>query len=337
MGLKIAQINAQRSRGAAVNLELLINKLNVDILCVQEPYTHKGKVRGYTTPGLRVIEPKRENSSVAAVVRDSKMDVFQNSSLKTEHLQYFQVTTESESLYIVNVYCQYSMPISSMLNNLKLVLNKISGNQIIIMMDANAKSEWWFSKESDDREREVEEFIAAHRLRVVNEPNNPPTFMTTRRESNIDITLTSENLTRSVKDWKVDVACTTSDHNLILFNIVNQDKIKNTWTTQESYNMKRANWDKFKNLIESYFDEGTLRAIRTANANNAVHIFNIVLDKTCRGSILRRRLASKTVPWWTSDLAILRFKANRTKKQLIRARRLQLTDLDNYVKAYKAA
>lgn len=42
MGLKIGQINAQRSKAAAVNLEIIMKERKLDILCVQKPYTYKG-------------------------------------------------------------------------------------------------------------------------------------------------------------------------------------------------------------------------------------------------------------------------------------------------------
>jgi hypothetical protein len=41
MRLKIGQINAQRSKAVTANLERIIEVTNIDILCVQKPYTYK--------------------------------------------------------------------------------------------------------------------------------------------------------------------------------------------------------------------------------------------------------------------------------------------------------
>ena len=57
MGLKVGQINAQRSAAVAANLELLIKEKELDILCIQEPFCYKGKIRGYNSPKLVKIEP----------------------------------------------------------------------------------------------------------------------------------------------------------------------------------------------------------------------------------------------------------------------------------------
>jgi len=180
MGLRITQINAQKSRAAAVNLELIFRECNLDVLCIQEPYTYKRKVRGYTSPGLKIIQPNIENVWVTAVIRDSSVEVFQNADFETEHLMCFQIRTQRDQIYIINVYCQFSIKIGPILNDLEKTLNILQGNRVIIQIDANAKSNWWFSEIGDERGRELEEFIAAHNLRIINEPNNPPTFQTER-------------------------------------------------------------------------------------------------------------------------------------------------------------
>lgn len=113
----------------------------LDILCVQEPYTFKGIVRGYTSPGLRIIQPNKGNAWVAAIL-DQEMEILQITNMETEHLMCFQVLTKEEQFYIVNMYCQFSLPTSPILTTLENILNKLKGNKIIITMDANARSEW---------------------------------------------------------------------------------------------------------------------------------------------------------------------------------------------------
>ena len=85
MELKIGQINVQRSATAA-NLELLIKEKGLDILCIQEPFCYKGKVRGYNSPNLIKIEPQNcSYSRVAAIVNEDKVDVLLN--VRDEHIK----------------------------------------------------------------------------------------------------------------------------------------------------------------------------------------------------------------------------------------------------------
>lgn len=182
---------------------------------------------GYTTPGLRVIQPDKKNIWVATVIQDQKMDVFQFVDLETEHLGCFQVCIGKNGLYIINMYCQFSVEIEIILTNLEEVLDKFKGKKIIITMDANAKSDWWYAGETDVRGEKLEEFITSHNLIVVNNPDRMSTFMIARGESNIDVTLVSSDLEKSVKNWKVNTVCTTSDHNLITFYMESLDSTGN--------------------------------------------------------------------------------------------------------------
>jgi len=58
------------------------------------------------------------------------------------------VVTDTEELYIINVYCQFSLPIKP-LNKIERILGEIRGYNIMITMDSNAKSLLWNSKETD--------------------------------------------------------------------------------------------------------------------------------------------------------------------------------------------
>ena len=71
-------------------------------------------------------------------------------------------------------------------------------------MDANAKSELWHSEVTDDKGMLVEEFVLENSLVVLNRPNNPPTYMSERGHSNIDLTLATPNLAGKVRSWMVD-------------------------------------------------------------------------------------------------------------------------------------
>lgn len=335
MGLKIGQINAQRSRAASVNLELIMKELELDILCLQEPYTYKSKVRGYTSPGMRIIQPGKESPWVAAVVKEQRMEIFQNTAIESEHIMCFQVITDCDNFYIINVYCQYSLEISPIITEIEYILDKLKGNRIILTMDANAKSNLWFAGRADERGKELEEIILSQSLHIVNKPNNPPTFTSSHGESNIDVTLITANMLGQVENWRVETTCTTSDHNLIVFNISSERYRKRKCFIQEGFKIKRANWVLFNKLTQSYFDEEALETLKKGNANKAVKEFNNLVTEICKGSIPKRRISNRTVPWWNEELTRLRKLANNAKRQLIRARKLQLDNIDFFSNNYK--
>lgn len=78
MGLRLAQINAQRSSTASADLEMIIREQSVDVLCIQEPYAYKGKVRGFTSSNLRVTQPDCSTPWVAVVSKEENVQVLES-------------------------------------------------------------------------------------------------------------------------------------------------------------------------------------------------------------------------------------------------------------------
>lgn len=173
MGINIGQINAQMSMTAAASLEVIIREKNIDILCLQEPYCFKRKVRGYTASELRKVQPELcDYSWVAAVVKKNRVEVLHGIGDEEEHVMCFKVITEAMEIYIINVYCQYSLPIEPMLRRIEEILNNIGSNNVIITMDSNSKSTTWFSDYTDERGRILEEFLITNNLHIVNRPSD---------------------------------------------------------------------------------------------------------------------------------------------------------------------
>lgn len=338
MGLRIAQINAQRSSAAAADLEIIMREGNIDILCLQEPYLYKGKVRGYTSSGCKVIQPDGTNPWVAVVAVEEKLQIFRVACEETEHLLCLHVVSEADEFYLINIYCQFSMRIEPFLINVEKVLNNLNSNKVIVLMDSNARSPLWFSNETDERGKIVEEFLLSRNLFVINEPNNPPTFLSVNGQSNIDVTLVSESMLTVIGGWRVLSDCTTSDHNLIVFDYNRNPVQKREIFKQNIYNIKKANWENLVQLAKERFNDSFVDNLNTLDCDDAVSLFNKLLSDICNLTIPRKKSGRRTVPWWSQDLLKLRIDANRAKRQLLRARRLFMTDrLSSYEDVYKAA
>lgn len=337
MAIKIAQINAQRSAAACMNLEMLMREGNIDILCIQEPYVFKGKVRGYTSFGVRVTQPDGVAPWVAVVSSEEKIQIFRLSFDKSDHVMCVHVKSKYEEFYLINVYCQFSLPIVPILQSIENILQRIKSANILITMDSNAKSHLWFSKDEDEREKIMEEFILHNNLFVLNEPNNVSTYMTTRGESNIDLTLISGKLLKAIKNWRVRKDCTVSDHNLITFEYDLLSEERRSFYTQDRYNIKKADWDKFVSLSEAQFNDDMIDDIANLEPERAVELFASALDSISKRSFPRKRSGKKLVPWWNSNLDKLRKASNSAKKQLLRARKLHLDRPEGYEATYKDA
>jgi len=105
MELKIAQINAQRSAAVAADLRTALSGANIDILCVQEPYSLDGVVRGY---GLRtrIFQSKTNAPMAAIIVENDNLDILQL-SMESSHIIALQVITTFYEFYLVSVYFSF--------------------------------------------------------------------------------------------------------------------------------------------------------------------------------------------------------------------------------------
>lgn len=322
--MRIAQINAQRAMAASANLEILIKELDIDILCIQEPFVYKNAVRGYSSYAYSIVQPGVENPWVAAVIANESVVVFHLAHFDTPHVLCFQVMSEMEEFYIINVYCQFSLQIEPILSDLERIVLRLNSNRVVVTMDANAKSELWYAEETDERGRIVEEFLMLNKLYVANEVSNLPTFQTTNGQSNIDLTLMNESMIGACTGWTVSPMCTTSDHNLIIFSVTTRFIINRRFIKYGCFNVRKANWDVFNNLLNNEFSDDVINEIYNENPEKAVKLFNAKIKKICRKSIPEKKRCNQAVPWWNEKLAKLRRELNIVKKGLTRFKKLRL-------------
>jgi len=103
--------------------------------------------------------------------------------------------------------------------------------------------------------------------------------MTTQGESNIDLTIVGGSILAAIRDWKVLNICTTSDHNLILYDY-SRPLNKRRDLHRHNFNIKKANWDKFEQLVETNFNDEMLGKLASLDSEKAVKLFNITLENT---------------------------------------------------------
>ena len=105
---------------------------------------------------------------------------------ENDHIMCLKVMTGDLELIIINVYCQYSLPLEGFLEKIERALNGLQTKKGLIVMDANARSELWYNKTTDEKGVLLEEFIYKQNLSILNKPNNPPTYVSGNGESNIE-------------------------------------------------------------------------------------------------------------------------------------------------------
>lgn len=221
----------------------LVEELQLDIVCVQEPYVKNGRIPGMPVTTRQILSGQHPMTATVVFNRDYAVTVIQQHT--DTHCVAVEIVSVGCRLVLVNQYYQFADPIQSHIRKTRCILRDMGDRPVLIVADANAKSALWHSDRMDDRGQEIELLIAEADLEVINRPNNPPTYHgRAGAMTNIDITLVNQRLARRVEQWMVEEGQTSSDHNLIHFTITSEHReAGNTTVDRRNYNLRRANWD----------------------------------------------------------------------------------------------
>lgn len=94
---------------------------------------------------------------------------------------------------------------------------KVNGLSLISGIDTNAHHFAWGSTNINPRGDSLFEFIVATDLMIIN--IGKPTFRNKLRKEVLDITLCSEEILLSIREWEVSDLIMTSDHECITFKL----------------------------------------------------------------------------------------------------------------------
>ncbi|XP_063908829.1 uncharacterized protein LOC135126664 [Zophobas morio] len=89
---------------------------------------------------------------------------------------------------------------------------------IIIGTDANAHCLLWESKDTKDRGRALAEYLLETNLEILNR-GCEPSFVTSRSQSVIDITLATWDISQYIMEWHVSKEVSLSDHKWIVYTL----------------------------------------------------------------------------------------------------------------------
>lgn len=346
-GLQIVQLNMNGSRLVTPELREKIHANNIDLMLLQEPYSWNNRVAGFGLQTRILTGNKSDEKPWAAIgITSSKLTVLHLKHLSNAYCVCAEVSMDTRSVYFISAYFRFSENIDGHIQHLDLILRQLRGKKVILGIDSNAKSHQWHSGKLDNRGRKLEFFLAEHNLRILNEPNEPATYASSRGESNIDVTLETMNHTSIVMKWSVMVNWTSSDHRAIRIECSGIQSNQNSTSTRQAwrYAVNRANWELFdKTLVELWSDERNQKPTTEADTLDLIASIEKSIRQACDRSIPRKQAwRTKSAPWWIPELTLLKRIMYRSRKSfqrcsdLTRKARLKMEFLENRRKYRKA-
>ena len=149
-----------------------------------------------------------------------------------------------------------SIPLINYANNNKLPL--------IIGSDTNAQHTLWGNRECNKRGEDLIDLFNSLGLSWANK-GSTPTFINSRgHESIIDLTITNSLGSDLIKNWKVDLSFSNSDHRYITFNIDSKHHIN----PRQVRLTKNTDWD----IFDEYLTTNPTSDINTNNITTTIDL-----------------------------------------------------------------
>ena len=218
--MKIAQVNLARSQLASDELAMIVAKENIDILILQEPYAIRNiPTKPKATAKLVTANGPEDYPWATIIVLNPTWRITNLRQTGNEYLAVAHVETEQEEIYIASAYMRNTEDPEDLIDKIESLIRRTEGKNTIIGADTNSQSTLWGAEHTNTRGEHIEELITRQGLAVMNKENQPPTFQTPRGKSFIDVTLAKEGITKRITNWMVREEETSSDHNLITYEI----------------------------------------------------------------------------------------------------------------------
>lgn len=252
LGIRVLQINANRSRQA---LDLALEtgqKIGASFLLVSEP-------------NKLAIKHRKD------WISDEKLDTaikLLNRQIVVKDQGYGPgftfVTTPDITIY--SCYSSGKKDITELESTLYYIAKRIrlKKENAVVAGDFNAKSPAWGMPNTDDRGQLMTEWIAENNMSIANR-GFKPTFQRLNCASILDLTIATESLIGKVEQWEVSEEETLSDHNYITFDIAERPPEK-----IQQY-QKHKGWQ-IRKLDERRLEEAIDKADDTHSTAEGLHI-----------------------------------------------------------------
>ena len=302
--LKVMHWNAEGIFNKVDELRNLLVEKDIDVCCIQETHLTKAKtfkIRGYQKP-FRLDRIDRHKGGVLTLVRNNVHAVEGCTHLDGAEYQCLKVKSKNSEINLVNYYCP---------NNRGLSLDSIEVNEsFLIVGDFNSHSQSWGYDHTDARGEELEDWQDEHRLQLVNDPDDPPTFFHRgwRTCSTPDLAFCSEDINRGIKR-EVGQQLGGSDHKPVFLTLESQvipiDILKPRW------NYKKANWALFS-IRTNELTKGI--RVQGRNENHVVKEWNKCILQAAQETIPRGARRNYK-PFWSHKLQELEEDLNEARER----------------------
>jgi len=162
-----------------------------------------------------------------------------------------EIIDEKIKFFAVSMYLDIEKQINNSITNIDKILQLAKGTRILIAADSNSRSKTWHDEITNSRGKILEEYLTSRHLHIINEESEMFTFHSSRGSSNIDQTITNNNLIADVHEWEISEEESCSDHSYLKYKIGKANKYKNKYNSQGiRYVVKEVEYYEYDRKLE---------------------------------------------------------------------------------------
>ena len=177
----------------------IIEKEEPDVIFVQEPYEHQNRPVGIEK--YRIFTAGNGKHRAAIVIPNNKIDAMLITQISNEDTVFVEIIHENLKFFAASMYFDIEDQIENIFSKIDTILQFAKGEMILIATDSNSRSTSWHDRITNSRRKKLEEYLASKQLHIINEESERSTFHNSRGSSNIDLTITNNNLVAAVNEW----------------------------------------------------------------------------------------------------------------------------------------
>jgi hypothetical protein len=172
----------------------------IDVAFLQEPYTLRNNVAGFPK-SFRIYAYGNGRKRAAVIVNNNKIDAVAVKQVSDEDACLVEFGRKGLKFYGASLYFAIDQDMGRDIDKVEEVRKLIRGKGVIISIDSNSRSKLWHDTETNQRGKNLEEFIITSDLFLMNEETGIPSFETIRGRSWIDLTLCNNILAQKLRGW----------------------------------------------------------------------------------------------------------------------------------------
>ena len=288
----IFHVNIRKRIAACERLSYNLRGYENAIVSVNETMKNVCNIETFQAP-LFCKEPHR-TTRAAVYIKGEMFRGILISHLSTPDVAVIDVTGGKLNFVLISAYLPPDENYGKTLAELENAVRGIENNKkIFICTDTNSRSPLWNDKELNKRGEQLEQFVAANDLAILNSEDKI-TFTGAMGSSKIDLILSNDNGLDLKPTAEVAPDHTDSDHRMIRlkFDAKWNQKTGPFRGTTRIYRTNKANWPAFeKSLAESehIISNTNFEPKNKKKADLAINNLNEYLKRACESSIPKLR------------------------------------------------